>query len=194
MIDPETQKPLRRAYSISSPPSHGDVFDLCVTHVEGGTVSTFIHKLKIGDTVDVLGPLGRFTLPDPLPRDVVFIATGSGIAPFRSMIFDQLVRLTPRSLYLIFGNRYADDILYKEEWPALTQAHPNFKLLHTLSRPGPEWNGEKGYVQEKIEKFIPDRAQKDFYICGLNAMITQVQARLIGLGVPVEQVHYERYD
>jgi len=194
VIDPAGPKPIRRSYSIASPPLRSDSFDLCVTHVEGGPVSSFIHQLKEGDSVDTMGPLGKFILPETLPRDTVFIATGTGIAPFRSMLLDQLERKTSHSLYLLFGNRFEEDILYCDEWESLKRLHPNFFNLWTLSRPAVSWSGEKGYVQEKIQSFIPDPALKDFYLCGLNAMIVQVQEKLASLGVPKEQVHYERYD
>jgi ferredoxin-NADP reductase len=183
----------RTSYSIASPPRQKDRFELCVTLVDGGKSSTFLHSLKPGDKVDAMGPLGVFTMPEPLPRDVVFVATGSGIAPFRSMINDLFDHNTNRTLYLIFGNRYDNDIIYQKEWEDLAAKHPNFKLLFTLSRPQ-KWTGKKGYVQDCIEGFVPDPKSKDFYICGLNNMITDVQNRALSLGVPKEQIHFERYD
>jgi ferredoxin-NADP reductase len=190
---PLPDKIKRTSYSVASPPQNHNVFDLCVTHVEGGVSSTFLHNLKPGDKVQAMGPLGKFTLPEPLLRDPVFIATGSGIAPFRSMINDLFANNTPHTVYLIFGNRYDDDIIYKDEWEKLAKEKPNFKPYLTLSRPE-KWTGPKGYVQEGIEKFVPKPAEKDFFICGLNKMIMDVQDKLLSLGVPKEQIHYERYD
>lgn len=187
-------KILRRPYSIASAPFSPDRIELCITHVQGGPASTFFHQLQGGEPLDVLGPIGRFTMPEELPRDVVFIATGSGIAPLRSMLRDRLRRGAARTLYVIFGNRYTEDILYKGEWEMLEKEHPHFHCLLTLSRAGAEWPGEKGYVQTKITPFVPNPLEKDYYICGLNKMIIDVQATLQSLGVPKEQIHYERYD
>jgi ferredoxin-NADP reductase len=190
----EGDKPRRTSYSIASVPRHTDRFELCVTLVEGGKSSSYLHSLKVGDKVTAMGPLGRFTMPEPLPRDTVFIATGSGIAPFRSMIgylFDHGVR---RNVYLVFGNRFDTDIIYKSEWEELARKFPNFKPQLSLSRPTDAWKGPKGYVQDQIEGFIPNPKEKDFYICGLTAMINGVQDKLLSLGVPKEQIHYERYD
>lgn len=183
----------RTSYSIASPPRENQGFELCVTLVDGGKSSGFLHSLKVGDKVEIMGPLGKFTMPVPVPRDTVFIATGSGVAPFRSMIGNLLDNKTNRNLYLINGNRYDDDIIYKTEWDDLASRYNNFKVLFTLSRPE-KWTGPKGYVQDKIGEFIPDPKEKDFYICGLNRMITDVQTQLNVLGVPNEQIHFERYD
>ncbi len=194
MFIPYEGKIRRTSYSIASAPQRETGFDLCVTHVDGGVSSTFLHNLKEGDEVQAMGPLGKFTLPASLPRDVVFIATGSGIAPFRSMINDLIAQKTERKIQLLFGNRYIADVLYRKEWEALAAANPNFSHFFTLSRGEPEWRGARGYVQEKIAEFVPDPARKDFYICGLVKMIDGVTEKLKALGVPAEQIHFERYD
>ncbi len=191
---PQSDKPRRTSYSIASGPQHQDFFELCVTHVEGGKSSTFLHSLKVGDKVTVMGPLGKFGMPEPLPRDAVFIATGSGIAPFRSMIEDQLAKKTPHKLNLLFGNRFDEDIIYKSDWEKLATENKNFRYFFTLSRPTEKWKGSKGYVQEKISGFVASPKDNDFYICGLSPMINAVQEKLLSLGVPKEQIHFEKYD
>lgn len=193
---PQPDKPLRRSYSVASTPNHEDYIELCVTLVETGKASPYLHKLKPGDKITMLGPLGKFGYQNPLPRDPVFIATGSGIAPFRSMINDIYAKGVDkgRTIYLVFGNRFDDDVIYKDEWEALAARQKNFKHLFTLSKPTPAWKGSKGYVQDQIEGFVPDPKGKDFFICGLANMIDGVQAKLLSLGVPKEQIHFEKYD
>jgi ferredoxin-NADP reductase len=191
---PDGEKPRRTSYSIASAPQMTDGFELCVTLVDGGKSSTFLHSLKPGDVVQAMGPLGKFTMPEPLARDVAFVCTGSGVAPFRSMIHDLLQRGVERRLNLVFGNRYLGDIIYEKDWEEVAAKHPNFRFLFTLSRPSEAWKGEKGYVQEKIEKLLEDPKAHDFYICGLNNMITAVTEKLKALGVPEGQIHFERYD
>lgn len=189
---PHENSERRTSYSIASPPQFTSSFELCVAIVESGVSTSYLDTLKAGNTIKVMGPLGRFTLPEPPPRDIVFVATGSGIAPFRSMINDLLHKQIPQTIYLLFGNRFEEDIIYRKEWEELAQKHPNFKVLFTLSRG--EWSGTRGYVQDCIQNFAPEPAGKDFYICGLVKMIEAVTQKLTSLGVPQTQIHFERYD
>lgn len=188
------EKPRRSSYSIASAPNTHGYFELCVTHVEGGISSTYLHNLKVGDKVHAMGPLGKFMVNEPISRDLVFVATGSGIAPFRSMINDLISKRIPKNIYLIFGNRFEEDILYQKEWDALAKSNPNFHYQFNLSKPSPSWTGKKGYVQDMIADFVPKPSEKDFYICGLKKMIEGVTEKLQSLGVPTEQIHFERYD
>lgn len=191
MFIPHEGKFRRTPYSIASAPTHKDFFELCVTLVDGGVSSTFLHGLKVGDKIQAMAPLGLFTFKDQ-GRDSVFIATGSGIAPFRSMINDLLDKKTPLNLYLLNGNRYEPDIIYRKEWEDKEKAYKNFKAYFTLSRA--DWKGPKGYVQDKVQEAVPEPAKKNYYICGLVNMINGVQEKLLSLGVPKEQIYFERYD
>lgn len=184
----------RTSYSIASSPTNGHSLELCVTRVEKGASSHFLHGLKTGDRVRALGPLGRFVLPPAPPRDLVFVATGSGIAPFRSMIRFLFDKGTRRNVYLVFGNRFEEDIIYRSEWEALARERPDFHPRLTLSRPGSAWSGAHGYVQDQIARFVPEPKEKDFYICGLREMIDAAADKLTGLGVPAGRIHFERYD
>jgi ferredoxin-NADP reductase len=184
-------KERRTAYSIASSPRETGFFELCVTRVEGGESSTYLHGLKVGEAARCMGPLGTFKFVED-GRDSVFISTGSGIAPFRAMINDRLERGKADPMYLIFGNRFVEDILYRKEWEALALAHGNFKALFTLSRAA--WDGPKGYVQAHIDDFVPDPSSKNYYVCGLQNMIESVRQKLETLGVPKERIRFERYD
>lgn len=181
----------RSSYSIASSPAHHDYFELCVTLVDGGKSSTFLHNLKAGDRVQGMGPLGTFHFYED-GRDSVFVATGSGIAPFRSMIHDKLHKGTKNGLTLVFGNRFAEDIIYRKEWEETAARHPNLKVHFVLSRA--EGTGLKGYVQDHLADTVRDLPSKNFYICGLKNMIDAVEQKLLSLGVAKERVHFERYD
>lgn len=188
---PQEDQTRRTSYSIASSPRETTAFELCVTKVDGGVSSNYLHSLLPGDRVKILGPLGHFSMKD-LVTPAVFLSTGSGIAPFRAMILDRLASGDPQSLLLLFGNRFEEDILYRAEWEALAKKYPQFRVVHTLSRG--DWPGEKGYVGDKIEKFVPDVSHTNFYICGLVKMINDVQAKLRSLGVPDSAILFERYD
>jgi ferredoxin-NADP reductase len=186
--------PARNYFSIASPPSDAGGFELCVTSAEGALAAEFVHGLKVGQRLQALGPFGAFTLPDgPPPRDAAFLAAGSGVAPLRSMALDLIARGTERQLYLLLGARTEEDLLYGKDWAELAAKRPNFHYRATLSRPGPDWSGLKGYVQDRVTDAVPAPKEKDFYVCGPKAMVVGARETLAKLGVPEGQIHFERY-
>ncbi|MBI3332683.1 MAG: FAD-dependent oxidoreductase [Candidatus Omnitrophica bacterium] len=194
VLCPKEGKIIRRAYSIASPPEIKDHLDLIVKQVEGGVVTHWFWALKRGDRFQIHGPLGKFLLPSQIDFDIGFVAVGTGIAPFRSMIRHLLATGFHRRLWLLFGTRYDRMIPYHEEWLRLAQEHPNLTYIPTISRPSPAWKGEAGYVQTKIEKLFPRPEGKRIYICGLNEMIQAVQEAALKQGFKRDQIAYEKYD
>jgi ferredoxin-NADP reductase len=190
---PYEGKLIRRAYSIASSPLIQDHFELCIKLVQEGIVTNWFWSLKGGERFQIHGPFGKFILPDPVDFDVVFISAGTGIAPFRSMIPTLLHHGFQRKIGNLFGTRYHNLIPYHEEFLEFGRKFPNLTYIPTISRPGPDWTGETGYVQTKIAKFLPPDG-KHVYICGLNAMIQAVQAECLKHGYTKDQIHYERYD
>jgi len=200
---------ITRAYSIASPPSDDNRFALCLNRVQDGFMSNFLCDMKEGDEILCQGPFGDFTLRPPM-RDTIFIATGTGIAPFRSMLhwlFNPMEDGRPRpsspggdarhqgkQLYLIFGNRTESDIYYHEEFVRLAGEHPNFHYMPTLSRGGPEWKGLRGYVQEHVPAIAQGRTDMHAYICGLDKMIKANRELLKSLGWDRKSILYEKYD
>lgn len=183
-----------RAYSIASAPNGSPRFDLCLNRVQDGRFSHYLCDLAAGATIEFDGPLGFFTLPRKLERDLVFIATGTGIAPIRAML-QQLFRIgTGHQVYLIFGVRYPHTILYGEEFERLSAGHPNFHFIPTLSRPPADWTGASGHVQKQIEACFPGRSNFEAYICGLKLMVDDVRQQLKAMGLDRRQIHYEKYD
>lgn len=189
--------PVRRAYSIASPPHDTSgveiTVDVVVKRVEGGLASNWLDSLTAGARVNVDGPYGAFLLPPTLPQELVFVCTGTGIAPFRSQIQTLIHEKSAVKMTLIFGVRFEDEILYDGEWQAIARSNPNFQYIPTVSRPK-NWQGETGYVQTKIEKFVPPSPDRLVYICGLWDMISAVEKTCLGLGYGKKQIHYERYD
>jgi ferredoxin-NADP reductase len=196
----KTNKPdgeeITRAYSIATPPGDDSRFALCLNRVQDGYMSNFLCDLKEGQEISCQGPFGDFILRRPL-RDTVFIATGTGIAPFRSMLHWLLadpVRHQEKRLWLLFGNRTEADIYYHEEFLDLAAGHANFHYLPTLSRGGPEWQGLRGYVQEHVRGIVQGRTDMHAYICGLDRMIKANRELLKGLGWHRKSILSEKYD
>lgn len=207
-----------RAYSIASA-HHANRFDLCLNRVQSGFVSNLLSDLGVGETIQIYGPNGFFTLRDPI-TDSLLIATGTGIAPMRAFaqsLFpcDGSDRSAGKQVWLVYGTRHESELYYREEFEALAARRPNFHYLPTLSRAPDSWRGLRGYVQDHAVRIIEERAGQPglpmapmaegtttpdlhfnfyAYVCGLNRMITSVRDRLKGLGLQRKQIIAERYD
>ena len=153
-----------RAYSIASAAS-ANRFELCVNRVEGGFFSNHLCDLPEGESVQVHGPHGNFTLRSPL-TDSIFVATGTGIAPMRA--FTQWLfpedgphagedRSEGRHFWLIYGTRYESELYYRDYFDRIAAEHENFHYVTTLSRAGEEWSGRRGYVQEYLGHIVETR-------------------------------------
>ncbi len=183
---------ITRAYSICSPPD-GNQFELCANLVVEGAFTPHLFRMRPGDTVQMQGPLGDFKLR-PGPADSLFVATGTGIAPIRSMLLARLPRDDSRSYTLLFGTRHETSLLYGEEFERLAARHRNFRFLPTLSRPSPEWRGLQGHVQKHLPQLLGARRDADIYICGLKAMVNDVRSMLKGMGFDRRRILHEKYD
>ncbi len=188
-------KPVKKPYSIASSPLLKGKIELCIKLVEGGYVSTWFFGLKEGDVIHTSLPYGVFTMREPWQEDLVFVGTGTGIAPLRGIIKNLYEKGCTKNIWLIFGNRYETDILYLEEWHALEKQHPNFYFIPTVSRPkSKEWRGETAYVQEIIKKKWAGKTDGfDFYGCGLVPMCQQLKATLLEMNIPRERIHFEQF-
>lgn len=183
---------VKRAYSVASPPHEEGVLELCIQHVEGGVASTFFWQLKEGMPVTISGPYGRFTLKQPLTYEPIFMATGTGVAPLRSMIQHVFHLNATQDVWLLFGCRYEHTVLYEAEFRALASLRPNFHYIPTVSRPK-EWKGEIGYVQKAFQKYIQEITNKEIYVCGWLEVVKAIIRDLVSFGVPKEQIHYEEW-
>ncbi len=197
MVLPHHGQALTRAYSIASAPDDGRRFDLCLNRVRGGVFSNYLCDLAPGSEMGFSGPHGFFVVQHPLPARVLFLATGTGIAPIRGMLHDLLGRGLPEStqVWLIFGARYPETILYRTEFEQLAEQHRNFHFVPTLSRPPADWRGATGYVQEQLRQRFGGLRDFAAYICGLKAMVDDVRTILKSeFGLDRKQIHYEKFD
>jgi len=187
---------MTRAYSIASPPSENGHFAFCLNRVQDGFMSNYLCSLDEGAKVAFQGPFGDFILRPPL-RDTVFIATGTGIAPFHSMLHWLLAesdRHQRHQFWLLFGARGEHDIYYRDEFEQLAAEHANFHFLPTLSRAAAEWKGLRGYVQEHLAEIVGTRTDIHGYICGLDKMVKANRELLKTLGWDRTSIRYEKYD
>ena len=194
--NPGKTKELIRSYSIASTPDETRFLEFCIKLVLTGSFTPTLWDKRVGNAIDVRGPYGKFIIPEPVENDTVFIAAGTGIAPFWGMIQRLLAIGVKHDILLLFGVRYEDDLLYDLEFLELAKQYPNFRPIFTLSRPRhPEtWWGERGYVQSLLSKYVKDPLTTKAYICGLTPMIEASVAELEKLGFSSDRIHYERYD
>lgn len=191
----EKGRKIRRPLSIANVPWDNYV-EFCVKLIKGGLASEFIRKAKKGDEVELFGPAGKFILDSEgkdKDKDLFFIAAGVGIAPFAGMIKDTLNKGNKNKIILTKSSRTEEDSLYDNLFEKLSNKHKNFEFHNVFSRPlGKSEN--KGYVQDFLEKYLPENFDGNFYVCGLQEMINSVGDRLVELGFNEEQIFYEKFD
>lgn len=179
-----------RPYSIASPPGQPDRVELVLNLVAGGPGSTYLFGLREGDKTQFKGPAGSFYLRED-GRDLVLVATGTGIAPLRSMLLDELGRESTRRISLFWGVRSQRDLYYQEEFAELSRSHPRLSVVTILSRPEPGWAGPVGRVTTLVEKQIASVKNLSVYLCGNGGMIKEVTTILNGKGLC--PIHREKY-
>ena len=187
-----TKDDITRAYSIASPPD-GNRFALCANLVTEGKFSPFLFGMNEGDEIDFKGPYGGFIMKRSA-SDSLFVATGTGIAPFRSMLLGHMNEHPERKVTLIFGVRHHHSLLYHEEFQALADQNPNFFYHPTLTRPPDHWTGKTGRIQQHTLDVLGDRQDVDVYICGMKEMVDDLRAQLKARGHDRKRIIYEKYD
>lgn len=181
------------AYSVVS--ANPSQFELLVDISPDGEGSHFFENLKVGQPISYLGPFGIFTFkPDDGADQLLFLGTGSGCSPLRSLIESALKNHDlKKSLTLYFGLRYQDDIFWQDYFEKLSQDHPNFTYKLCLSQPTPEWTGNSGHLTDYLQKEFPDASHCSAYICGNKPMIAEAKQILIDNGCPPERIYQEQF-
>jgi len=202
-------EPATRAYSLANHPGEDRVIMLVIrlaTPPPGapesappGVVSSYLFNLEVGASLDVAGPYGHFFASEG-EREMVFVGGGVGMAPLRSHIFDQLLRLRARRpISFWYGARNLRELFYAGEFERLQSLHSNFRWVVALSEPRAEdaWTGEVGFVHEVLHRRYladhPDPGECEYYLCGPPLMIRATRALLERLGVPGENVRFDDF-
>lgn len=167
---------------------------LSVTCKESGDFTSTIGKTRRGDRAVVNAPYGRFSyLLRAEARRMVFIAGGIGITPFMSMLRHMRDTSGDYEITLIYANRTEEDIAFRGELSAMEEGeHPRLAVVHVLSRPGSDWEGERGYADENLlRRVLGDIGDRPFYLCGPPPMMDSVAGVLRGMGAG--KVYTERF-
>lgn len=196
-------EPVVRAYSMANFPLEKGLLKFTVriafppgykTDIPPGRMSAWLFALKPGDAVTVSGPFGEFFARDT-DREMCFIGGGAGMAPMRSHIFDQLLRLnSTRRITFWYGARSLKEAFYVDEFDRLQAEHPNFRWHLALSEPLPEdrWTGPTGFIHQVLrDQYLaqhPAPEDLEYYLCGPGVMNKAVIAMLLDLGVERESI------
>jgi len=188
---PHRGRLVTRPYSIASSPSRPDAITLLFNLVLGGPGSTYLFSLKGGEEARFKGPAGHFHLREDHGHELLFVATGTGIAPIWSMLLANAERPDPRPATLFWGLRSQRDLYYREELAALASKTPKMTALLTLSRPEAGWSGNSGRVLRLIEEGITSVKNLAVYLCGNSAMIADATSLLRKKGLcPIYREKY----
>ena len=191
---PIHEKPNKRirSYSIASWPDGTNIFELVIVLLEGGLGTAYLfNNITVGSELTFRGAQGVFTLnEEDYKKDIFMICTGTGVAPFRSMInYIKLHNILFKNIYLVFGTRKKSDLLYYEELKNLDVE--NFHYLPTLSRE--DWDGHKGYVHSIYEELCQEKQPALFLLCGWKVMIDEAKQRIVAMGYDKKSIHQELY-
>ncbi len=186
-----------RSYSIASEPDGTNVFELVIVLLEGGAGTTYLfNNVTVGHQLSLRGPQGIFVLPTQIDRDLYLICTGTGIAPFRSMVHHiKRFDIQYQHIYLIFGCRTRGDVLYCKELKELEKDLPRYQYLTTCSREDTSLTTVMhGYVHKVYEDLLAiEKPPAYFYLCGWKNMIDEAKERIQALGYSRKDIHLEVY-
>ena len=183
---PEAEIHPRRSYSIASQSDAGEVLRFIIRVIPEGKASEFLMSLPLGAVVNMTGPHGFFVLDAAHPGDVVFGATGTGIAAVMPMLGELGRRRAgggeARRCIVLWGARQEADLFARAEIEALA-ARAAAELRVYLTAPADGWTGERGRITKALLDRLPELVSPTFYLVGNGAMITEVKRELIARGV-----------
>ncbi len=175
-------QPILRSYSIGSPPGRGEI-SLVVKMLPDGIASGWFQRLTVGQRVRFTGPMGFFVLDLAHAGDVVFGATGVGIAPVLPMVDEALARDEKGRVILFWGNRAPADLFWIDAFEMRRRSHPRFEVRCFLSGGDAAWSGARGRITQAIADELPKLDAPTFYLVGNGAMIRDVKRELMARGV-----------
>ncbi len=182
--DPKTGAKISRAYSIASAPQQNFLeFLIGLVH---GQFTSHLDTAKIGDEYLVTGPYGQFSFSPELNKKVLFLAGGTGISPFLSMLREINMLGCSNDVRMLYSVRYPNEIIRRAELEELAkQTCLNLSVTVTRPQPGNGWTGETGRIDaDMIKKLVPDYAERTPYICGPLAFAKAMKDVLISIGIP----------
>ena len=188
-------EPVYRAYSMANPPSDNRHVELIIRLVPDGICTTWVFSmLREGDEVRLNGPYGKFGLSDT-DAEMVWIAGGSGMAPFWSLVRHMREKNIARKTMYFFGAVRKRDLFFVEELARIARESPWFAFIPALSAPAPEerWEGETGLITEVVDRHVDRGEGKEAYLCGSPGMIDAAIKVLKKKGIGDERIFFDKF-
>tara|TARA_R110002110_G_scaffold405550_1_gene624743 strand:- start:2117 stop:4015 length:1899 start_codon:yes stop_codon:yes gene_type:complete len=189
-------KTARRGYTIASSPTQQDYVEITVKNVAGGLISGHLHSdVQEGDLVELSGPAGSFVFTGRECKCILLIAAGVGITPLMSVLRYLLDRSWSGEIFLIYGCKSPDHIIFKEELDYLHRRHANLRVVITVSiTENTLWDGPRGRItKDLIVESVPDISSRYVHICGPVPMMESTRKILVDIGVPIERIKTEAF-
>lgn len=189
ILDAQGASQLKRAYSIASSPS-APYLEFAIDML-GGQMTSLLDKMKAGDAIGVEGPVGHMVYKDE--RRAAFLAGGTGVAPFMSMLRHIAEKKLEGEFVLCYSVRTADRILFREELARLQRENPSIKVVVTLTREDPAgWKGERGRMScSMLGRHVSDPKSFDWWLCGSKEMMKSMRECIEGMGVDKKRIRLE---
>lgn len=184
-----------RAYSIASDPTQKNSIDLIIRLVPGGICTTYCFEyLKVGDTVKFNGPYGEFRLTET-DSEMVFIAGGSGMAPFVSILHEMKNKNSRRKATYYFGANKVDELFLIDQMRQFEKDLADFEFVPVVYQPdsNEKWDGETGLVTEAVERNVKNAPQCEGYLCGSPGMVDAAAEALKKLGTTEDKIYYDKF-
>ena len=185
-----------RPYSISSQPNQTGFWDITVRRVESGLVSNYLlDEVQRGDTLVSSGPAGNFYFNPLIHKKVmVCIAGGSGITPFMSMVREIIECGLDRSVYLFYGNKTTDDVIFGSEFQRLAGRFDNIHYIPVVEEPSGGYDGACGFItRDLMQEALENIEDKSFFICGPQGLYDFCLPQVEEMGVPRRKIKQEMY-
>lgn len=185
---------IKRSYTISSSPTHLEYCEVTVRHEAGGIVSGYLHeRVHEGELLQVTAPSGKFTFLGDAADSIVLIGGGVGVTPMVSIIRYLTERSWFGDIYLIYGCKSEEEVVFREELEYLMQRYENLHVVFTASEVNPQtWPYHTGRItKELIVSSVPNIASRHIHLCGPKPMMEAIKVVLADLGVPAKQVEVE---
>lgn len=187
--------PKKRYYSISSSPTEKDHIDITIKAEPGTPLFKSLFSLNPGSPIDIHGPLGAFTIPEGLAGPYYFLAAGSGVTPFRSMVKYVLDTQAQTEVWIFHSVKTPGDLIFKEEFLTWSNTRPHFHYVPTFTRSDIDpLHGESGRIREELLKKHLTYDQGTFFLCGLPTFVSDME-HLLGdvLKIPSERIRREQW-
>jgi len=185
-----------RPYSISSQPNQTGYYDITVRRVENGLVSNYLlDEVKRGDTLVSSGPAGNFYFNPLIHKKVmVCIAGGSGITPFMSMVREIIECGLDRIVYLFYGNKTTEDVIFGSEFDRLAARFDNIHYIPVVEEPSGGYGGACGFIsRDLMQEVLENNEDKSFFICGPQGLYDFCLPQVEDMGVPKRKIKQEMY-